>query len=384
MSKRKRMIVLLVGLIGTAWLVANWSRPQSVQAETRRPDRVETAIFAGGCFWCMESPFEKIAGVVSAESGYTGGHVENPTYEQVSHSDTGHVEAVRITYDPTQVSYEGLLEVFWRQIDPTDDGGQFVDRGPSYVSGIFVDGDSQRKAAEASKQRLEESDRFDKPIITPIRDASTFYLAEDYHQDFYKKSSLKYKYYRYRSGRDQFLDKWWGEDRNYTPTPPEGAYNKPSEQEIKDRLTDLQYRVTQEDATEPSFRNDYWDNTEDGIYVDVVTGEPLFSSRDKYKSGTGWPSFTQPIEPGRIVEKADYKLVWPRTEVRSKIGDSHLGHVFSDGPEPTGLRYCLNSAALRFVPLDQLESEGYGQYRADFEEGEAMGRDTAPSLVATE
>ncbi len=349
---KKEYFVILLALflifcIGVGNAIAKENVMQDELAEFHRYPIIKTVYFAGGCFWGVEEYFSRIEGVVDTVSGYANGTTENPSYEDVCSHNSGHAEAVRIDYDETVVSMAELLTHLFRIIDPTSVNRQGNDRGTQYRTGVYYTEQSQFDIARhffALRQK-----EYEKPLAVELQPMQQFFTAEEYHQDYLQKNPVGYCHINLSLAEKPLIDR--------------AEYTMPERETIKERLTDLQYQVTQESATEPSFSHEYSTKNEPGIYVDIVTGEPLFVSTDKFDSGCGWPAFSRPITADSILYVGDNSYGTHRIEVRSRAGDSHLGHVFDDGPkERGGLRYCINGAALRFIPLSEMEKEGYKKY----------------------
>lgn len=316
-------------------------------------DNLNDIYLAGGCFWGVEAYMARVYGVYDVTSGYANGNTENPTYEEVTRKNTGHAETVHVRYDPERVDLEELLDHYFLIIDPTLLNQQGNDRGEQYRTGIYYE--NENDLAVINKVVTAQQDRYDEPIVTEVELLNQYYLAEEYHQDYLEKNPDGYCHVEFDTLENQQTDK-----KAQSFIDP-ALYPKPNDDELKATLTAIQYTVTQEDDTERAFSSEYDGFYEPGIYVDITTGEPLFSSADKYDSTTGWPSFTKPIDPDVVTEHDDGLFFMKRTEIRSRVGDSHLGHVFTDGPKDKGgLRYCMNGAALLFVPEADMEAEGYG------------------------
>jgi peptide methionine sulfoxide reductase msrA/msrB len=341
---------------------------------TTVPD-IQTMIVAGGCFWCVESDLEKLGGVIGVVSGYSGGSAENPTYK--NYGSGGHREVVEVTYDANEISFEDILIVTMKTTDPTDDDGTFADRGDKYSSAFYYENTSQKAIIDNLITEVNEYGPYDKPLAIDVEERKVFWAAEDNHQDYYKGTltKLKYQYYRTASGRDVFIDKYWGANGRTADLPWRNTvslnskiymwsnYQKPSKDELKNQLEAVAFKVTQEDGTERAGTSPLDKIYDDGIYVDILSGEPLYSSKDKFDSGTGWPSFVKPITNDALTLHEDRKLFSVRTETRSAIADNHIGHVFNDGPaDRGGLRYCMNGVALQFVPKAEMEENGYGDF----------------------
>lgn len=362
---------------------AEMSKPEAKKSSAMLPENKQTMLVAGGCFWCVEADLEKLSGVLNVVSGYAGGSTQNPTYQ--NYAAGGHKEVVEVTYDSNKVSYEQILIYAMKHMDPTDGVGSFGDRGEYYSPAFYYQSPTEKTTIDNLIIEVNDKGPYDKDLAIDVLAQPTFYAAEDYHQDYYKGtlSKLKYSYYRTASGRDAFIKKYWGSDTGATlpwrksittntkATTENNSnnmwknYTKPSEEILKTKLDEVTFDVTQHEGTERAHSSALDKNYERGIYVDVLSGEPLYSSKDKFDSGTGWPSFVKPITADSVTEHEDKGFFSTRTEIRSTIADNHIGHVFTDGPaDRGGLRYCMNGVSLKFIAEADMDAAGYGEFKS--------------------
>ncbi len=324
-----------------------------------------TIYLAGGCFWGVEAYFERIDGVIDAVSGYANGTTENPSYEDVVYRKTGHAETVKVVYNPDKLSLDDILQYYFRIIDPTSLNKQGNDRGVQYRAGVFTTDPAEHTVVAAALTALQA--RYKRPVVVENTPLVHFYDAEQYHQDYLLKNPNGYCHVDLNLADEPLPGK-----AAPTEAAPQGVdatrFEKPDSKTLQQRLSREQYQVTQNSGTERAFSHRYDELFEPGLYVDIVSGEPLFSSRDKYQSGCGWPSFVQPIAASAVTEKTDTSYNMRRVEIRSAAADSHLGHVFPDGPRDRGgLRYCINGASLNFIPKAQMQEQGYAQWLKEVE-----------------
>ena len=348
---KKILIPLFFILILGTYSFARISHTQktiSKGEDITKMKNIKEIYLAGGCFWGVEEYFSRIDGVVDTVSGYANGSFDNPSYEDLVYRNSGHAETVQVIYDSSKISLDTILKYYFKIIDPTSLNKQGNDTGVQYRTGIYYVNDEDKEIAQILLK--EEQKKYSKPIVVELIKLKRFDKAEEYHQDYLKKNPNGYCHINLNTANDVLID--------------ESKYSKLEDNVLKEKLSDLEYQVTQNAATERAYTHEYYNKNEDGIYVDITTGEPLFSSKDKFDSGCGWPSFTKPIATEVINYKEDHSYGMDRVEVRSRVGKAHLGHVFEDGPRAKGgLRYCINGASLKFIPYDEMEKEGYGDLK---------------------